>query len=113
MARVPEQVNWLDQIAELPTDAARQEFLSRRRWLHNFAAVEQLYDETVRLSRVDLDRAAGLATAAQSLGKQVGDDGAHALGIRARGHVLHLRGRHAEAIRAYEKAISLYRRTGR
>ena len=113
MARVPEQENWLDQVAELPTDAARQEFLGRRRWLHTFAAVEQLYDETVRLSRVDLDRAAGLARAAESLGTQIGDDGAHALGIRARGHVLHLRGRHAEAIRAYEKAISLYRRTGR
>jgi len=113
MARVPENGNWLDQIAELPTDAARREFFQRRRWLHNFAAVEQLYDETVRLARVDLNRAVGLARAAESLGKQTDDDAAYALGIRARGHVLHLGGRHVEAIRAYEKAISIYRRLRR
>ena len=92
------QGNWLDQIAALPTDATRYDFLRRRRWLHNFAAAEQLYDEIVRLSRIDLDRASGLARAAQTLAKHIDDDAARALGMRARGHVLHLSGRHAEAI---------------
>jgi len=107
------QGNWLDQIAALPTDATRYDFLRRRRWLHNFAAAEQLYDEIVRLSRIDLDRASGLARAAQTLAKHIDDDAARALGMRARGHVLHLSGRHAEAIRAYERAISIYRRLSR
>lgn len=113
MARVPEQGNWLNEIAELPTDAARQNFFRRRGWLHNFAAVEQLYDEVVRLSRTDLERAAELAKAAQLLAKEIKDDAARALGLRARGHVLHLSGRHIEAVSAYESAITLYRRLGR
>src|SRR4051812_10120803 len=112
-ARVPDQATWLDKVAELPTDAARVELIRRRRSLHNFAAVEQLYDEVVRLARVDLGRAAGLARTAQWLAKQIRDDAARALAIRARGHVLHLSGRHAEAVRAYENAISIYRRLGR
>ena len=113
MARVPDQGTWLDRIAELPTDAARHDFVRRRRSLHNFAAVEQLYDEVVRLARIDLRRATGLASAAEWLAKQTDDAAARALGFRARGHVLHLSGRHAEAIQAYGKAISIYRRLGR
>jgi len=112
-ARVPDQGTWLDKIAELPTDAARQAFLRRRRSLHNFAAVEQLYDDVVRLARIDLGRAAGLARTAQWLARQIRDDAARALAIRARGHVLHLSGRHVEAVRTYETAISIYRRLGR
>ena len=87
MARVRDQGTWLDKIAELPTDAARQDFVRRRRWLHNFAAVEQLYDEVVRVARIDLGRAAGLASTAQCLAKQTDDDAARALGIRARGQL--------------------------
>ena len=113
MVRGPEEGNWLDEVAELATDDARLEFFRSRGWLHNFAAVEQLYDEVVRLSRVDLERAARLAKAAQSLAKQIKDDAARALALRARGHILHLTGRHVEAVAAYEAAVALYGRLDR
>jgi tetratricopeptide (TPR) repeat protein len=111
--RVPEQRTWLDKFSELPTDAARQDFLRRRTWLHKSAAVEQLYDEVVRLARVELRRAEGLARTTEWLAKQSGDEAARALAIRANGHVLHLSGRHAEAVQRYEAAISIYRRLHR
>jgi CHAT domain-containing protein/tetratricopeptide (TPR) repeat protein len=113
MARAPEQGNWLDEIAELVTDYARKRFFRRRRWLNTFSAVEQLYDEVVRLSRIDLDRAAGLAKTAQLLASEIEDDAARALAIRARGHILHLSGRHVDAVSAYDSAITLYQRLGR
>lgn len=112
VARSSERDNWLDKLAELPTDIARQKFLRRRGWLHNLAAVEQLYDEVVRLARIDLRRAAALARTAQWLAKQLSDDRAGALGLRAKGHVLHLNGRHAQAIQEYDAAVSIYRRLG-
>ncbi|HWC16703.1 MAG TPA: tetratricopeptide repeat protein, partial [Terriglobales bacterium] len=113
MPRIPEQGSWLDEIAGLATDGARVGFFRSRRWLQNFAAVEQLYDEVVRFSRMDLDRAERLVKAAQLLAKQIKDDAARALALRARGHVLHLSGRHLEAVSAYEMAVTLYRRLGR
>jgi tetratricopeptide (TPR) repeat protein len=111
--RVSGQQSWLEKVAELPTDAARRDFLQRRTRLHNSAAVEQLYDEVVRLARVELRRAAELAKSAEWLAKQVGDDAAQAIALRAKGHVLHLSGRHAEAVQKYEAAILIYRRLHR
>ena len=112
MAR-PETGNWLDEIAELASESARLGFLRRRRWLYSFSAVEQLYDEVVRLSRMDLDRAARLVKAAQRLALEINDEAARALALRAQGHILHLSGRHLEAVSAYNTAAGLYRRLGR
>jgi tetratricopeptide (TPR) repeat protein len=111
--RVLEQRIWLDKIADLPTDAARRDFLRRRKSLRTVRAVEQLYDEVVRLARVELRRAAALARTAEWLAKLVDDQAAVALGMRARGHVLHLGGRQAEAIHRYEAAAAIYRRLRR
>lgn len=97
------------QVAAIADGRARREFLRSAAGLHNAAAVEAVYDEAVKLTRVDLEQAARLAQAARWLAALLDDPWCRAQGLRATGHVLYARGRYEQAVGRYESALRLLR----
>jgi CHAT domain-containing protein len=103
----------VELLAEQPTHRSMAAFLRRHPELRDSAFVERLYDQVVRVARVDIDRAARLADAAAWLAEQLDDRACSAQSLRASGHVLMIRGRYAEALDHYDRALSLFRALGR
>jgi tetratricopeptide (TPR) repeat protein len=93
--------------------------VGRRRTLHSnrhlwkSETVARFYDEVVRLVRVDLARADRVARAAVWIAKQLDDESASALGLRAVGHVYFLKGKQEPAWEHYQAALEIYERLGR
>ncbi|MBZ5582258.1 MAG: CHAT domain-containing protein [Acidobacteriia bacterium] len=116
MAASPDQPANIEELigalAQEPDAGRRRLLLSRPEW-RGAEIVERLYDETVRLTHVDLGQAERLAKSAAWLSRRVRDEAARALGLRALGHIQFLRGRHAPAWRFYEAAIEIYERLGK
>ncbi len=102
----------IGQLARLSDARARRGVLQRNRLLHDRSTVEFLYEEVVRLARVDVQQADRLAQAASWIAEKLGDDYCRAQGLRAAGHVLLMRAKYAEAVQAYQAALSLFRRLG-
>ncbi len=100
------------RIGSIPNDRARLSLIRRSSRLHNPEAVKMIYEEVVRLARIDVQQADRLARAATWIAEQLGDESCRALGYRATGHVLLMRGDYREALRFYKMALSLYRRIG-
>jgi tetratricopeptide (TPR) repeat protein len=103
----------IDQLAELGTSRARTSFLRRHPPLWDPAVVDELYARVVRLARSDVQRADRLARAATWVAGKLEDDGCRAQGLRATGHVRHIRGKYKEALAHYHGAVKLFRRAGR
>ena len=61
------------------------------------ATVQQLYDESIRLMQVNVAQAERLARSASWLSGKLEDDGSRALGFRAMGNILYLKGKYEEA----------------
>ena len=104
----PEDLSWTETLSRVPDERARRAFLGRDPKLQTPEAVQQLFDEVIRLVRVDLRRAHRLAKAASWLGGQLGDELSRALGLRALGHVYYLQNQHQLARKHYEAAIAIY-----
>ena len=102
----------IDQLAVLPSRRAMIAFLTRQRELWNPAAVEQLYEQVVRVSRVDVRQATRLADGAAWLAAELGDDRSRAQSLRAGGHVLLIRRRYGDALQRYRAALRLFRAAG-
>jgi CHAT domain-containing protein/tetratricopeptide (TPR) repeat protein len=94
--------------ATRPADrrAAFQEFSD----LWNPATVRRLYEEVVRLIHFDISKAERLARSAHWLGKRIEDPASVAASLRALGHVMDRRRKHALALRFYESAAAGYER---
>ncbi len=76
--------------------------------------VDRLYEEVVKLARVDMERADRVAQAASWLAKKTNDPYAQAQSLRAQGHVLYIRnGNHKQAVENYQAALKLFERLGR
>lgn len=75
--------------------------------------VDRLYDEVVRLVRVDLTQARRVARAAHWLAREWKDEYSLAQASRALGHVDYLSGSYAEALAHYESAIGRFEKLGR
>ncbi len=82
------------QVALEPQKRKRHKLLQAGREWWNPAAVTRLYDEMVRLARVDLKQAERLADAALWIAEKLRDDSSRAVGLRAVGHVFFLKGNH-------------------
>lgn len=102
----------IEQLARLQNGQARARMLRQHRELWTPALIQQMYEEVVRLARIDLQQAGRLARAARWLADQIGDDAARAQSLRALGHVSLSLGRHREAVRHYEAALRLFRALG-
>jgi CHAT domain-containing protein len=105
---VPEDLSWTETLSRVPDERARRAFLGRDPKLQTPEAVQQLFEEVIRLVRVDLRRAYRLAKAASWLGGQLRDELSRALGLRALGHVYYLQNKHQFARKHYEAAIAIY-----
>jgi CHAT domain-containing protein/tetratricopeptide (TPR) repeat protein len=110
---VPDSVDAL--LARLALEPDAQE---RRRMLDASEAdaaglVQRLYDEVVRLARVDLRSADRLARSAEWLARRAGDEASRALGLRAMGHIHYLNGRSEAAWNNYSAALAIYEKLGR
>ena len=103
-----EDLSWTETLSRIPDERSRRAFLSRDPKLQTPEAVQQLFDEVIRLVRVDLRRAHRLAKAASWLGRQLRDELSRALGLRALGHVYYLQNKHQLARKHYEAAIAIY-----
>ncbi|HWQ52480.1 MAG TPA: CHAT domain-containing tetratricopeptide repeat protein [Bryobacteraceae bacterium] len=101
------------EVAGIEDTRARRAFLRANAALHHPLAVEAIYDEAVKLTRVDLARADRLAQAARWLAALLEDPWCRAQSLRATGHVFYARGRYERAIAQYEAALVLLRGLGR
>ncbi len=90
----------------------RRQLLQSARALWSASLVTRFYDEMVRLVRVDLRQAERLAEAASWVSGRISDEGAHALGHRAMGHISFLKGNQEPALERYEVALEIYQRLG-
>jgi CHAT domain-containing protein len=107
-AQQPLEGNWIEQLAELPDQGARQALLRRKAQPLDAATVEQLYAEVLRLARVDLRRAGIVSHTLSWLADYLGQDTSRGLALRARGYVLYLTGKHVEALSCYERALRIF-----
>ncbi len=103
----------IEKLGAQPNQRALVTFLRRQERLWDPAIVERLYERVVRVARVDLRQAERLADAAAWLAGRLADDGCRAQSLRARGHVLLIRGKYREALRRYHAARKLFRALGR
>jgi CHAT domain-containing protein len=110
---LPAQNRLIAELAEIPDLAARRGFLRKNRALFNPAAVGLLYEEVVRLARLDLRKADRLAQSAIWVADRLGDDFCRAQSLRAVGHVQLIKGKYTDALQSYQEALSLFRALGR
>ena len=100
-------------LAAAAEPGARRNLLREAAGAANPALVTALYEEVVKLTRVDLRRADRLAQAARWLANRLRDPYCHAQALRATGHVLYGRGRYEQAVDRYQAALALLREEGR
>ena len=104
----------VEQLAVETQKRKRRGLLQTCREWWNAAMVSRLYDEMVRLARIDLKQAERLADAALWVSEQLTDDeGSHAIGLRAVGHVHFLKGDQTPALEHYQAALRIYERLGK
>ena len=102
----------IEALAQEPTGQGRARVLREHRDRWDGTLVYRLYEEVVRLARIDLLQAERLARAAKWLAEQLADAAARAVSLRAMGHVAMFQGRHRDAVRHYYAALRLYRAHG-
>ena len=108
----PESIDLLiERLASEPDARARRKLLQTAS--NAPETVARLYDETVRLARIDLSRAERLARAADWLSRRAGDEASRALGLRAMGHIHYLNGRNEAAWNNYSAALAIFERLGK
>src|SRR5947209_19625572 len=103
---------WIIDLAGLPEEAQRREFLASRNDICNRAAVESLYNAVVIFARVDLQKAERMAQASSWIATQINVAEATAQGALAVGHVLYLTGKYQKAVVEYEKALATFEQLG-
>ena len=108
-AGIPDNVpGLLERLAREPDSRQRQRALLSQSEALGPQTAASLYDETVRLTRVDLRQAERLAKSLAWLARHLKDESSRALGLRAMGHIHYLRGRHEPACRHYQEALEIY-----
>src|SRR6478736_4477001 len=103
---------WILDLAGLPEESQRREFLAVRKDICKPAAVESLYNAVVVFARVDLQKAERMAQASSWIAAQINVPAATAQSARAVGHVFYLTGKYQKAIVEYEKALAIFQQIG-
>jgi CHAT domain-containing protein/predicted negative regulator of RcsB-dependent stress response len=104
--------DWVDTLSAATDTATRRELLKAQTASDPSAALKTMYDEMLRISRVDLDRAERVAEAIGWLAEDVNTDFARGQALRAKGHVVYLRGNHEAALEHYRAAIAKFEALG-
>jgi tetratricopeptide (TPR) repeat protein len=103
---------WIIDLAGIPGEEQRREFLDAHKDASNRGAVESLYNAVVIFARVDLQKADRMAQASSWIATQINDPASIAQSARAVGHVLYLTGKYQRAIQEYEKALAIFQQIG-
>jgi CHAT domain-containing protein len=103
----------MELLALEPDSRQRRQLLQAGREWWKPETVVRLYDEVVRLARIDLRQAERLARAAAWISTQLNDEGSRAASLRAMGHVFYLRRKYEPAREHYQAALDIYERLGR
>jgi CHAT domain-containing protein/TolA-binding protein len=116
MSGPPETPANLESLVELlalqPEPRRRRQLLQAGREWWKPETVARLYDEVVRLARVDLRQAERLARAAAWISARIGDEVSRATSLRAVGHVLYLKRKYEPAREHYQAALAIYEHLG-
>jgi CHAT domain-containing protein/tetratricopeptide (TPR) repeat protein len=102
----------VENLAATESWPACREILERETRLHAPAAVEHLYEETLRVAYRDLESAGRLARATQWLADLLGDNVSRAAGLRCAGHMHFAHARYQEALDCYSQALLLLEAEG-
>jgi tetratricopeptide (TPR) repeat protein len=102
----------VERLALEPESRRRRQLLQAGREWWKPETVARLYDEVVRLARVDLRQAERLARAAAWISAQIDDEGSRATSLRAAGHVFYLKRKYQPARQHYQAALAIYERLG-
>ncbi len=103
----------VENLAAEPRPLRRRQMLLAARACWSPETVTRLYDEMIRLARIDLGQADRLARAAAWLAAQIKDDYSRATAARALGHIAQLRRKYEPALEHYQAALGTYERLGR
>jgi CHAT domain-containing protein len=104
---------WIAELAAIPEEDVRLLLFEREPHLVSAAAVNELYDAVVMMSRIDVRQAERLARTAEWIARRIDDPLALAQSARAVGHVCYLTGKHRDAIHEYESALAIFEKLGR
>src|SRR5205807_8523763 len=96
------------ELAQLPAEAARREFLARHRGLVHKTSVEQLAELVVERVRVSTQEALHLAEAAILIAGRLKRKDALALSLRAKANALYSSGDNRAAVELHQQAYQLY-----
>jgi CHAT domain-containing protein/Tfp pilus assembly protein PilF len=102
----------VELLALQPDPRRRCQILQAGREWWQPETVARLYDEVVRLTRVDLRQAERVARAAAWISAQIDDDGSRATSLRALGHVFYLKRQYEPARERYQAALAIYEHLG-
>jgi CHAT domain-containing protein len=106
--------DWVAQLSLQADEGTRRRIFSSHSRGRTEPLVDRLYDEVVKLARVDMERADRVAQASEWLAEKAGDPYARAQSLRGRGHVLYIRnGDHKQAVENYQAALKLFEQLGR
>ena len=100
------------QLAELPDEPARREFLARNPHLFKTEVVTALADQAREKIRVDVRQALSLAEAALVIAAGLDNKESLARALRAKANVLYARGEHAAAVDLHEQAAAWFDSAG-
>jgi CHAT domain-containing protein/tetratricopeptide (TPR) repeat protein len=98
----------VDLLVRLPDEAARQAVLRARPELVQTSLVERLLDQARRQLQVDRQKSLALATAAETLARQLGDQRLQGCATRAQANAHWASGNNAAAVALHEHARSLF-----
>jgi CHAT domain-containing protein len=96
------------KLADIQTDVARRQFLTRHRSLLRSQIVNQIAPMVVDKVRVDTRQALHLAEAALLIARRLRRKEDLALALRAKGNALHLLGDNRAAVRHHTRAFKIY-----
>ena len=101
------------QLAKLPDDRSRRQFLSKHPVLLRREAVARLSEIVPQRVRVDVKEALALAEAAQLIARRLRSPEALAQSLRAKGNALYALNEHKAAVQHHEQATRLFRKAGK
>ncbi|MGB6430982.1 MAG: CHAT domain-containing tetratricopeptide repeat protein [Candidatus Acidiferrales bacterium] len=103
---------FLRELSELPSEAARKQFLASHQQLLNAEVVEQLAEAVHAQVRIDADLALVLADAAVMIARELDNPESLGRSLRAKANAVFTLGKNHEAIELHEQALQSYEKAG-
>jgi CHAT domain-containing protein len=103
---------WMTKLSRETDERARKRIVRQQSLAGGRKLIDELYEEVVKLVRIDLLRADRVAEASSWLAERLDDDYARAQSFRARGHVQYLSRNFRQALEFHRNATEILLRLG-